>query len=122
MRFLIVDDEDFKIERISKALKGHTVDTAGSYMSAIDKIHNNSYKAVFLDMGFPAMEDGSEYDREQGLNVLDEMKRVDNTTPVVIYSGRYSDVSSYTNIADYLPTDIDTDRLKGCIESLINKV
>lgn len=122
MRFLIVDDEEFKFERIRKVLKGHTVDRAGSYVSAIEKIHDNTYNGIFLDMGFPLMDDGSEYDREQGLNVLDEMKRIANTTPVVIYSGRYVDLSSYTNIEDYLPTDIDTDRLMACIKALINKL
>jgi Response regulator containing CheY-like receiver, AAA-type ATPase, and DNA-binding domains len=121
MRFLIIDDEDFKVKRISNCLKGYTVDKATSYVSAIDKIHNNAYNGIFLDMGFPAFEDGSEYDREQGLNVLDEMKRIGDTTPVIIYSGRYSDVSSYTNISDYLPTDIDTERFMACISDLVHK-
>lgn len=120
MNILIVDDDNFKIEQVSRYLKGHNIDIAQSYNTTLRKMISNKYDGVVLDMGFPKFDDGYGLDSKQGLAVLREMDRKNIKIPTVIYSGNYFDTSEYNNVVDYIMTT--TLSLKDRIEGFLNVI
>jgi len=120
MKILIVDDDSYKVEMVSKYLKLHQIETAISYNSAMRKIIANQYNGIILDMGFPKFDDGYRYSKEHGLLILSEMKRRNIITPVMIFSGNRFDVSDYINVYEYVMSD--TNYLKEKIENFISKI
>jgi DNA-binding response OmpR family regulator len=83
MRILIVEDEKQLLESIMTFLKesGMTCDKAVNLAEAINKIDNNVYDCIVLDIGLP---DGS------GLKVINEMQQKENQTAIVIVSAKNS--------------------------------
>ena len=63
--FLIIDDSAIQRHLLSSFLKDfrHTVDFCESTIGALDKIINNSYTAIFLDIVLPD-QDGYKFLRE----------------------------------------------------------
>jgi two-component system chemotaxis response regulator CheY len=65
MQFLIVDDSSVDRHLLTSLLEemGHKVDSFASTSGALEKISNNSYTAVFLDIVMPE-QDGYKFLRE----------------------------------------------------------
>lgn len=83
MKILIVEDEKQLLDSIITFLKesGMTCDKAINLMEALEKINNNVYDCIVLDIGLP---DGS------GLKVINEMQQKENQTAIVIVSAKNS--------------------------------
>lgn len=64
-RFLIIDDSATQIHLLTSFLQdlGHTVDFCESTIGALEKIVNNHYAAIFLDIVLPE-QDGYKFLRE----------------------------------------------------------
>lgn len=104
MRFLIIDDDDCKINRIKEYLRSHTVDIAKSRNEGLCKIVKSSfaYHGLILDMQFPICEDEWKIDREAGISVLKELKRKKIFISTIMYSSLYTNVSEFTNVIGYI--------------------
>ncbi len=77
---LIVDDEPSMRMALSESLEscGYEICTSGDGADALDKFHNNSFRAVITDMRMPKM---------SGMEVLRGIKRISPMTPVIIITG-----------------------------------
>lgn len=83
MNILIVEDEKQLLESIMTFLKesGMNCDKAENLAEAINKVDNNNYDCIVLDIGLP---DGS------GLRIIEEMQHKENQTAIVIVSAKNS--------------------------------
>jgi DNA-binding response OmpR family regulator len=83
MKILIIEDEKQLLDSMITFLKesGMTCEKAVNLAEAIQKIDNNSYDCIVLDIGLP---DGS------GLKVINEMQQKENQTAIVIVSAKNS--------------------------------
>ena len=74
---LIIDDEEIIREALEALLlvEGFTVATAATGLQGIDMLANGSFDAVLLDLMLP--------DRN-GLEVLEDIRRIDDELPVVM--------------------------------------
>jgi DNA-binding NtrC family response regulator len=74
---LIIDDEEIIREALEALLTGdgHTVRTAGTAMEGLERLQSGSFDVVLLDLMLP--------DRN-GLDVLDDIRRLDEDLPVVM--------------------------------------
>lgn len=79
-RILVVDDEESIRFTFSTFLsdEGYEVDTAENQAEALEKIENNSFDAVFLDILLG---------RDSGMKVLQECRQKQPNTPVVMVTG-----------------------------------
>lgn len=70
-KILIVDDNEMNRDMLERRVKrlGFIVDTAVNGIQALDKINENSYKLVLLDIMMPEMD---------GFDVLNELKKKEN--------------------------------------------
>lgn len=120
-RFLIIDDDEEKIEILIKILRNKKVkfDIAKSYNSAIRNIIQNKYCGIFLDMNFPIF-DYEGVQNNEGIKVLSEIKRRKIEIPIAIHSSKYVDVSMFDNVKDYIMYDYSMVYEKK-IESFIEK-
>jgi CheY-like chemotaxis protein len=93
MRILLVEDDQNKRDRISAfvatALPNATLASALSYRSAVEKIVNEHWDFLLLDMTLPTFdisdhEDGFQIEAFAGTNVLREMKRRQINIPTVV--------------------------------------
>lgn len=93
MKILLVEDDQNKRERISalvaSTLPHSTLASALSYRSAVEKIVNEPWDFLLLDMTLPTYdisehEDGFQIEAFAGTNVLREMKRRQITIPTVV--------------------------------------
>ena len=75
MVFLIIDDDEFKIEMVENLLTEHTIAITKSYNSGMRTILAGGIDGIILDMGFPRWDDNTEIRNDMGLDVLFEMKR-----------------------------------------------
>ena len=77
---LVVDDERNILTSVSRALglEGHDVEVAGSAEGALDKLAQQSFDAILLDVQLPGMD---------GLAMLSELERLGVSTPVIMMSG-----------------------------------
>lgn len=80
MRLLIVDDEEQFLDSLAErlTLRNYDVTTASSGSDALDKIHKFNFDVVVLDVFMPD---------KNGLEVLQEVKRVQPLTEVLMLSG-----------------------------------
>jgi DNA-binding response OmpR family regulator len=83
MKLLIVEDEKSLSKSICEYLRmeGHLCEEAGSFREAVQKIADNVYDCIILDIGLP---DGS------GLDVIREMKLNRSTDRILILSAKSS--------------------------------
>ena len=83
MKLLIIEDELSLQEMMSTTLRkeGYIVECASTYASAIEKLGNNSYDCLLLDITLP---DG------YGLDILREVKKSGKEVNVIITSARDS--------------------------------
>jgi DNA-binding NtrC family response regulator len=81
IRVLAVDDEDDYLNSLKRVLsrRGFQVDTAGGGSSALAILEKSQFDCVLLDLKMPGMD---------GLATLNELRRHDQHTPVLILTGR----------------------------------
>jgi DNA-binding response OmpR family regulator len=81
MKLLIVDDEPDLLDQLVKLLTGqrYDVDTAADGEAALDKLFENPYDLVVLDIMLP---------RIDGLTVLKEMRAAGIRTPVLMLTAK----------------------------------
>ena len=77
MRILVVDDETAVREALQRALQleHHEVDAVGDGQAALDRLADERYDAVVLDLQMP---------RVNGLEVIKRLREVGNPTPIVV--------------------------------------
>lgn len=104
MKILIIDDEKWKREYIVEAIlevnQEIEIKECEYRNDGLKELMNNNFDLLFLDMQFPNYLGGM-IERNNGLSVLRELKRMENHIPVVICSSGYTDCSEY-NIQSYI--------------------
>jgi len=105
---LVVDDERNILTSVSRALglEGYEVEVAGSAEIALDKLAKQTFDAILLDVQLPGID---------GLAMLDELRRLEITTPVIMMSGHASiEVAmeaTRRGADDFIEKPIGSDRL-----------
>lgn len=81
IRVLVVDDEVLFVKTLGKILarRGIRVECAHDGRSAIQAAANGTFDAILLDLRMPGMD---------GLEALQEIRRLDPLTPVLVLTGQ----------------------------------
>jgi DNA-binding NtrC family response regulator len=118
-RILIVDDEVFTLRMMEKKLSNYDciVDTASNSHDAIDKINNQKYDAIILDVNMPDI---------TGIEILkmknSTLSELNRKTPAIMCSSSvdYEVVSSAMEhkAFDYIIKSFHFDRLTEIIDSI----
>jgi DNA-binding NtrC family response regulator len=115
---LIVDDEFSVRDSLYNWFKteGYRVDTAGNGMEALNKLQENPWDIVLVDIKMPGM-DGMELQRH--------IKKIDSTMVVIIITA-YATVDTAVEAMkegayDYLSKPIDPDKLSILIRNAVNQ-
>lgn len=111
MRILVIEDNDYKREKVTSflkdSLKDLTITEAYSYSSGLEKVIENTYDFLILDMSLPSFdrkdtENGGRFRTYGGKEIARKMKRKNISTPFVI-------LTHYTSFSDdYGDTSLDT--------------
>jgi DNA-binding response OmpR family regulator len=118
MRVLVVEDNEELVGLLTRALAkaGLEVDAVGSVADADASLRTVSYAAIVLDLGLPDAD---------GLDLLDQMRRRRDQTPVLILSARdgLDDRVSGLNkgASDYLPKPFATEELIARLQALLRR-
>lgn len=116
--FLIIDDSATQRHLLSALLQdlGHTVDFCESTIGALEKIVNNHYTAVFLDIVLP---------EQDGYRFLRELRSHDQTADqyVVLYSTKTTKLEidyglKRAKANDYLPKPVNRESLAEVLRKL----
>jgi DNA-binding NtrC family response regulator len=105
---LVVDDERKILTSVSRALslEGYEVEVAGSAEVALDKLDKQTFEAVLLDVQLPGID---------GLAMLDELRKREIATPVIMMSGHATIEVAMEAIRrgadDFIEKPIGSDRL-----------
>jgi DNA-binding NtrC family response regulator len=105
---LVVDDERNILTSVSRALglEGYRVEVAGSAEVALDKLAKQSFDAILLDVQLPGID---------GLAMLDELRGLEITTPVIMMSGHatveVAMEATRRGADDFIEKPIGSDRL-----------
>ncbi len=118
MRVLLVEDERDAALMLAKGLREHSfaVDIAEDGPSALEKIHENTYDLVLLDLMLPGMD---------GLDVCRQIRREGAVLPVLMLtardavSARISGLDSGAD--DYLCKPFDFQELLARIRALLRR-
>jgi DNA-binding response OmpR family regulator len=81
MKILVVDDEPVLLEQLRETLinQRYNVDTADDGESALDKIFDNLYDLIILDIMLPKVD---------GLSILKEIRKAKIKTPVLMLTSK----------------------------------
>ncbi len=115
---LIVDDELILIEPFKEVLteEGYSVTTASSGLEAIRLLEEKEFEVALVDLGLPDI---------GGYNVLQEIKKVDPTTEVIIVTGHSSVPSIVETVKagafDYIVKGTGLDRIIVSVQNAIIK-
>lgn len=118
MNILIIDDEPDLLERLKSVLTGehYTVETAGDGRSGLEKIWNDTYDLILLDIMLPGM---------NGLEVLSEIRAAGIRTPVLMLTakGDIEDKVAGLNLGadDYLAKPFSLAELLARVRALIRR-
>lgn len=116
-KLLIVDDEKNIRTLFRDELEeaGYQVDTAGSGMEALEKFKLNRPDLMVLDIRMGDM---------TGLEVLEEIRKTDETLPVIMCTavrGLQDDFTIWdSKVSDYITKPVDLDMLKQKIQTILN--
>lgn len=117
-RFLVIDDSATQRHLLASLLQdlGHTVDLCESTVGALDKIINNHYTAVFLDIVLP---------EQDGYRFLREMRSHRQTSDqyVILYSTKTTKLEIEYGLKrakanDYLPKPVSRESLSNVLRKL----
>jgi len=116
--FLIIDDSAIQRHLLTSFLEelGHTVDFCESTVGALDKIINNRYAAVFLDIVLPE-QDGYKFLRElrshpQAADQYVILCSTKSTKLEIDYGLKRAKAN------DYLPKPVSRESLTGVLQKL----
>ena len=118
MKILIVDDEQVLLDQLKQAYENqrYLVETASDGEAALDKLFNDVYDLVILDIMLP---------KRDGLSVLREMRQADMTTPVLMLTARVGTSDKIQGLDlgadDYLPKPFSLDELLARIRALLRR-
>ncbi len=118
MRILLVEDDDMLGESLKKALERHAygVDWVQDGESAIDTLAASPFAAVVLDINLP---------KRSGLEVLQDLRRRKNMTPVLLLTARDLAQQKVEGLDagadDYLIKPFDLDELLARLRALIRR-
>jgi DNA-binding response OmpR family regulator len=118
MKLLIVDDEPDLLDQLAKmlTLQRYDVDTAADGEAALDKLFENSYDLVVLDIMLPKID---------GLTVLKEMRSADIRTPVIMLTAKGAVEDKVKGLDygadDYLAKPFATAELMARIRTLFRR-
>ena len=105
---LVVDDERNILTSVSRALglEGYGVEVAGSAEIALGKLAKQTFDAILLDVQLPGID---------GLTMLDELRKLEITTPVIMMSGHatieVAMEATRRGADDFIEKPISSDRL-----------
>jgi len=117
-KILVVDDE-MNIRRVVREyaeFEGYEVDEAENGMAAIEKVKNNDYDLIVMDIMMPKMD---------GVETLNKLKKLDNfDVPVIALT---ADAMQGTRVKyielgfdEYLSKPIDRELLKQVLNKFLN--
>jgi DNA-binding NtrC family response regulator len=116
---LVVDDETSILTTFKKtlSLEGYSVDVAGGFAVACDKLDKCTYDVALFDVALP---DGD------GVNLLERVRASHNEVPVLMMSG-HATVDAAVRATklgamDFLEKPVSTDRLLVVIENTLRLV
>ncbi len=113
---LIVDDEASTLASLSRAfrLAGHEATVCNNAARAIELAKSDSFDLIFSDVVMPA---------KDGLSLLEEMRSLGITTPVVMMSGQahieMAVRATKLGALDFLEKPISTDKLLLTVENVL---
>lgn len=115
IKLLIVDDEESIRMLFREELEdeGYLTDEASNGVEALEKLRNNRFDLVILDIKMPVMD---------GIQALNEIRKINKDLPVILCSayGEFKqDFSSWASDA-YVVKSSDTMELKKTIKEILN--
>lgn len=118
MKILVVDDE-IKIRQVLQEyleINNYEYDSAADGKEAIDKIDNNRYDLVILDIMMPKLD---------GYNVARHIKEKDNTLPILMLSARVEEYDKLLGfdigIDDYVTKPFSPKELMARVSVILNR-
>jgi CheY-like chemotaxis protein len=123
MRWIIIDDSEYKVENFKRYLsEDDQICSFNCFIKGMYELAKNytQYDVLVLDMNFPVCE-REDIVINAGLNVLQELDRKEINIPVVIYSSEKVDIGEYKNIIEYINYDSSVS-IKSTVESIKEKV
>ena len=115
LKVLIADDEEDLVDVLRDRLEayGFTVITAGTGREAVEKLATEPVDGIFLDVKMPDLD---------GLAALDEIRRRDSQTPIIIVTASSDNNAAADALARganaYVLKPFEWDELKATIEQL----
>ncbi|MFZ5810947.1 MAG: S16 family serine protease [Thermodesulfobacteriota bacterium] len=113
---LVVDDEPIARENLRHVLmrEGYRVETAENGQTALDRVRRFEFDLIVTDL---------KMDRMDGLQLLEQAKKVSPATRIIIVTG-YATVDTAvralkTGAAHYLPKPIDLDELRTSVRNIL---
>lgn len=123
-RILIVDDDDDNILRnISRMLRDYSVstDTATNNQYALNGFQQIPYDLAILDMDMPDFD--GEPNPVAGINLLEKLRNIDDTLPVIILTGEDEvTIRTMLKARDIKNVDVFLKNSPGAGHELYNKV
>jgi len=111
-RILIVDDEEIVLRSCLRVLRDddYEIDTASDGLSALEKVNENTYDVLILDIKMPKMD---------GIEVLRRVKEARPDIDVIMITGLH-DIGTAVQAMklgalDYLPKPFEPDQLKTLV-------
>ncbi|MBN2087204.1 response regulator [Candidatus Peregrinibacteria bacterium] len=118
IKILIVEDDPFlmKVAGLTLEDSGFIVERAGTGKEAIEKIKNDDFKLVLLDLIMPEM---------NGFEVLAKLKKDNNKTPVVVFTNLAQEEDKKEALSlgakdYYIKSDIILDELVRIVNTYVN--
>lgn len=117
-RILVVDDEPILLKGLKFSLEqdGYIIDVAMDGNEAYDKIMNNTYNLVILDLMLPGMD---------GLEVCQKVRET-SMVPIIILTAKGEDASKVLGLEfgadDYLTKPFNILELKARIKAILRRV
>lgn len=118
MKILVIEDEQSLRETIAASLlkEKFVVETAGDYLSALDKVNDYDYDCILLDIMLPG---------GNGLDLLRELKRMHRSESVLIISAKDSLDDKVDGLElgadDYLTKPFHLAELNARVKSIIRR-
>jgi DNA-binding response OmpR family regulator len=119
MKILLVDDETDIRDQLGAMLAGqkYIVETAADGEDALDKIFDQSFDLIILDIMLP---------KRDGLSVLQELREAENRTPVLMLTARCEINDKIEGLDqgadDYLAKPFSTAELLARVRALLRRV